>query len=218
MKITSLQIATADLDRSIKFYRDTLGLPLVEQAADRAQIQVGSSLLTLAAADTLLPGIYHFAFNIPENQLDAAQHWLSTRRPLIPDASGQTVFHSDNWNSDQVYFLDPDGNILELIARHTLPETRSDSPFSAASLLCISEIGVATASVDETVAAFKRDYDLDVYISRGEQFAPVGDERGLLITVKEGRLWFPDQTQPARFLPLTVAIVDGRGVGQTLHY
>ncbi len=218
MNITGLHINVADLDRSIEFYRDMLGLPLIEQPPDRVQIQIGWSVLTLIESETPLPSIYHFAFNIPENQLDAAQHWLSTRSPLIPDASEQRVFHSDSWNSDQVYFLDPDGNILELIARHTLPETRSDAPFSAASLLCISEIGVAAASVDERVSQFKRDYNLDVYISRGEQFAPVGDENGLLITVKEGRLWFPDQTQPARFLPLVIDIIDGRGVGQVLRF
>ena len=35
-------------------------------------------------------------------------------------------------------------------------------------------------------------------------FTPVGDEQGLFVVVKRGRMWFPDTGKAAELLPITV--------------
>jgi hypothetical protein len=65
-------------------------------------------------------GAYHFAFNIPENQIRSAKEWLMPRTVLLKDEQGNDYFQHSGWNSEAVYFKDPAGNILEFIARHDL--------------------------------------------------------------------------------------------------
>lgn len=43
-----------------------------------------------------------------------------------------------------------------------------------------------------------------------DTFTALGDEHGLFIIVKRGRIWFPDTGIPAELVPLKVAVsVDG---------
>src|SRR5262249_11124640 len=179
------------------FYRNVLKLPLSTTSDQQFTVQAGTTQLTFSQAP--IAGVYHFAFDIPENQIAAAREWLHV--PLIKANDGRDEFFSENWNADNIYFYDPAGNILELIARHTLPNA-STEPFSEKSLLNISEIGVATADV----RAFTESSGLPHYGSSVAEFAPMGDEHGLLIVVKIGRIWFPDTGKPALEIPLRAVI------------
>ncbi len=116
------------------------------------------------------------------------------------------MFHSSDWDADNLYFYDPAGNILELIARHTL-DNKSNKAFNAQSLLNISEIGIATNDVAKQVEAIQAQINVNPYRWSGELgFAPVGDEHGLFIVVKHGRIWFPDTGVPAEYLPVNVTV------------
>src|SRR5262249_18269098 len=150
--------------------------------------QAGKTQLTFTQAP--VAGVYHFAFNIPENQFAAACDWLTV--PRIKAKDGRDTFFTESWNAHNVYFYDPADNILELIDRHTIANA-STEPFSEKSLLNISEIGVAV----EDVNAFTANSTLPYYGSHVDEFAPVGSENGLLIVVKIGRQWFPDTGRPA---------------------
>jgi len=136
--------------------------------------------------------IYHFAFNIPENQFAEARAWLTQRVPLVLGPDGEDLFTFESWNSHAIYFYDAAGNIVEFIARHDLPNS-SNQPFGPASLLSVSEIGWVVADVRAAVDTLQNDLGLSVYAnSLSDEFAAVGDPNGLFIVVKQERPWFPD--------------------------
>ena len=191
MEITTLRLQTAHLDAQRAFYTEVLGLPLIAQAPDAFTSRAGATHLTFASASgNVAP--YHFAFNIPRNKLNGAKQFLAAHVPLLTE-DGRDQFHSDDWNADMVYFRDPAGNIAECIARHTLA---NDAPgaFEPADILCVSEIGVPVNDVTDSIAALGTRLGLRPYGERSAQFAPMGDERGLLIMVQIGRHWYPNQT------------------------
>lgn len=210
MHMLALQLATTTLAQPRDFYTRVFGFPVVNATSEAVTLQVGTSRLTFAQVSAPLPGCYHFAFNIPTNQFAAAKRWLSQRVPLLTDAHGADEFHADDWNADMVYFGDSAGNVVELIARHTLPNA-SDVPFDGHSVLNISEIGVAVEDVPAQVAVIQAQTGASVYQGPGsDTFTPVGDEHGLLIVVQRGRIWIPDTGKPAEHLPVR-ALVAGDG-------
>jgi catechol 2,3-dioxygenase-like lactoylglutathione lyase family enzyme len=119
---TSLYIS--DLGRAVKFYREVLGLRLIEdkyfEGGRGAALQVGSgpSVLLLFRAELtlqggmLLPhgttGEGHVAFRIEAEEIPAWRERLRDHGVAIE----QEFAFGDNPPS--IYFRDPDGNVLEL--------------------------------------------------------------------------------------------------------
>ncbi len=204
MKILELELVTADLEAQRQFYVEVLGLKMLEFGKQHLTVQVGSSRLKLTL-QTAFTGRYHFAFDVPENQLLAAKNWLKTRAELIADVGGETIFESTNWNANMVYFRDPQGNILELIARHDL-QNSSDAKFSSSSFINISEIGLACDDVPEVASWLAQHLNLKIYKSSSDIFAPIGDAHGLLILVQNAREWFPSTGVFATPQPVTVQL------------
>jgi catechol 2,3-dioxygenase-like lactoylglutathione lyase family enzyme len=205
MQIDHLDLLAPDLAALRDFYAGRFDLTTHPSLPDRLELQVGTTRLVFTQAPVGWTGRYHFAFNIPENQYQEAKSWLAARVPLAADANGRDEFWSDDWNADILYFFDPAGNIGELIARHTLA-CASDVPFGPASLLAVSEIGLATPDVPATVADLSSRLGVVPYGETSDTFAPVGDERGLFIVVRAGRIWFPDTGILAESVPLTATI------------
>ena len=206
MYIDELELYAADLTPLRAFYGELLGLPVTGASNDtRLELRVGRSLLRFVYAPAGWQGVYHFAFNIPENQIAAGRAWLAQRVALIADSAGRNQFHSDDWDSDQCYFYDPAGNIGELIARHTLPNA-SGEPFGTASLLRVSEIGLVVEDVPAVVATLQAQLGLATYGSPSVSFAPLGDEHGLLILVPLGRIWFPETGIAAAPAPVRASL------------
>jgi catechol 2,3-dioxygenase-like lactoylglutathione lyase family enzyme len=204
MQICDLQLVTSALDQQYDFYTRVFGFAVLQQTQDMFVLQAGASRLTFTRTSNTRTGIAHFAFNIPENQFPAAKQWLQDRTPLSRNTNGVDEFFFEAWNAHALYFTDPDGNILELIARHTLPSA-SDRPFSGQSILNISEIGIVTEDVPAQVAAIEARIGATVYCGPGsDSFTPVGDEEGLFIVVKCGRMWFGDIGKPAERIPISV--------------
>jgi catechol 2,3-dioxygenase-like lactoylglutathione lyase family enzyme len=119
---TSLYIS--DLDRAVKFYREALGLRLIEdkyfEGGRGAALQVGSgpSILLLFRAELtlqggmLLPhgttGPGHVAFRIEAEEIPA---WRERLRDYGVAIEQEFAFGN---NPPSIYFRDPDGNVLEL--------------------------------------------------------------------------------------------------------
>ncbi|MCC4594597.1 hypothetical protein NRY95_01705 [Xanthomonas campestris pv. phormiicola] len=212
MRITQLSLPASDPAASTAFYRDVLQLPVAA-----TQVRIGWSLLDLLPADAEV-GSVHLAFNIPSARFDAASAWLSRRVPLLRDPLGESRFALDAaWQSQSVYFAGPDGAVLELIARKPLPaHAIADGAFSAAELLCISEIGLPSAQVPAVAAAAQDRMGLPPFMPASDVFAPLGDHEGLLIVVDGQRRWFPEQRQ-LPFAHGVRAVVEGVRGGQVLR-
>ncbi len=211
MRMTELRLKTADLQAQREYYAHILRLPVIAERGGCLTIQAGSTRLVFEQEDHWR-GRYHFAFDVPENQFDAAQKWITQRTSLVK-LDGQQAFKSAGWNANNFYFYDAEGNILECIARHNQANA-SDTPFSEKSLLYISEIGLATDDVTATVRDLCRNLNLSVYDGAGsDTFTAVGDEQGLFIVVKRGRIWYPNTGIASAVYPVTVELADAPEAG-----
>ncbi|MEA2574442.1 MAG: hypothetical protein QOH93_1740 [Chloroflexia bacterium] len=214
MKIIQLELQGNDLPALGQFYMDVLGLPATALEGTLS-VQVGSSQLVFRQSQLSNEQKYHVAFNVPPDRFEEAKAWISGRVPLLRSLSGEDSFNFANWNAHACYFLDPEGNILEFIARHALPDN-SQLPFDQRSILCISEIGLATEDVKATTQ-FLEAQGLPVYDGEGsDTFTALGDEHGLFIVIRRGRTWFPDSGTPAELLPLKVTVSIAPGATATL--
>ena len=203
MNISRLELSAKDLPAQRDFYGNILELPVTLDSAT-LEVKAGETNLVFTQAPSEFIGAYHFAFNIPENQYQAAKQWIASRIPLLQDNTGKEDFESTTWNSTSLYFLDAAGNILEFIARHTL-QNASNEEFDSRQILNVSEIGLPSEDVLELANALVTRLGLSVYQQEpNENFTPVGDENGLLILPAKDRIWMPDSGVPAKLLPVKV--------------
>ncbi len=208
MKIIYLELMTKDLQIQKDFYSKTLELPL--KASDtRLEVQAGQTTLVFTQAELGFDGAYHFAFNIPENQLFQAIQWSDRRFLLLHDDAGKEVFESKTWNSHSVYFKDPAGNVLEFIARHTM-DNAVEGDFDSRQIINISEIGLPSEDVIGLANDLCTKLELSVFRQEpNETFTPIGDNDGLFILPIKGRIWMPQSGVPAKLLPIKVKGIAG---------
>lgn len=102
--IAEIAFEVADLDRSVAFYREVVGLPLYSRGPEQAWFQVGSQRLALFARGRAGSG-QHFAFTIPEDKAEQVRSALAARG--FPE---ETMQQDDGLS---VYVRDPDGNKIE---------------------------------------------------------------------------------------------------------
>ena len=119
-------LTVSDLDRSIAFYRDTLGLPLAHTVPER-----GAAFLWIGAPGQAMLGLWsvgtaplhlrlHTAFTVSLDAVIAAVAALR-RAGITPRSTGGGPEISEPivfaWMpAASVYFDDPDGHSLEFIA------------------------------------------------------------------------------------------------------
>jgi catechol-2,3-dioxygenase len=203
MNLTEVCFATQVLDDMKTFYADELRLPLLEQTAKSITLEAGTTKLVFVQAAEGTTPFYHFAFDVPHNKLSEAKAWLSERVSLLEDEGEDEFEQPTGWNARAVYLLDPADNVVELIARRNLPNA-THRPFSVRDVLYVSEVGVPVKDVEVTVEELRHSLGLEVWNNQvSAQFAAVGDEQGLFIVVREGRIWFPI-VEPARAYPIAV--------------
>lgn len=197
MRFEEVWLTAEDPERLARFYRETLGLP----AAGPAAVRAGASILGFRQGHT--GGAHHFAFNVPHNQLQEAKAWVRRRAPIIAQ-DGREDYDFSAWDAEAFYFSDPEGNVVECIARRRLPNA-SDAPFGPGSLLEVSEVGLPVPDVGAAAVALRRALGVPEWRPPTPTFAPLGDEHGLLIVVNEGREWFPTH-RPAAVSAMSVRV------------
>ncbi len=199
MNILEVELFTDNIKETELFYTQTLGFAVVSKSDVSISFKTGKSTLVFIKSQNIKP-VYHFAFNIPNNQLNDAILWAAARLKLLEVEEGSCIANFDRWNAKSVYFYDNNGNILEFIARFDLDNT-SSLPFSSKSIQSISEIGFVTPDPVDVGDQMIKDYNLN-YFEKGaksKQFATLGDDNGLLIIVANNRKWYPTQIEAAPF-------------------
>ena len=196
-RILGLELLTAAPLAAMKdFYHGTLGLRVTDERDDRLTIAGGATPITFVrAADEKSRPFYHFAFNIPRNRIRAARDWQAKRTPLLPippalrdGAYPDDVVNFAHWNAHAVYFFDPAENVVEYIARHDLANDAPAGAFGSDEILYASEIAFVVDDVAATSKALQDVAGAGPYRGASAEFAAVGDERGLLLVMKRGRV------------------------------
>jgi len=126
-RIGHVHLTVADLDRSLRFYRDVLGFEVTTRyGSDAVFVSAGGyhhhiGLNTWAGRGAPPPppgttGLYHFAILYPDRKALAAavRRLLEARVPLEGSA--------DHGVSEAIYLRDPDGNGVELYRDRPEPE------------------------------------------------------------------------------------------------
>jgi catechol 2,3-dioxygenase-like lactoylglutathione lyase family enzyme len=114
--VNELVLEVVDLDESVRFYTEVLGLPLVERWEHRDAVWVMAGEQTRIGLWRPQVGIaggrggvhVHYAMHLPEEQYDAAVerlggHGLDVHEEVFEGGRGRAA-----------YVTDPDGHVVEL--------------------------------------------------------------------------------------------------------
>jgi catechol 2,3-dioxygenase-like lactoylglutathione lyase family enzyme len=195
--LREIRLAARRLDEQRAHYA-AFGLPATD--ADGALVvEVGDARLVLVPGE---PTPQHFAIRIPSASYADALDWLAERVDLLTE-DGSRAFAFPDWNADSAYFTDPDGNIVELIAHHDLPDPYAP-PFGPSALLGICEAGMPVDDVGAFLDELERRTGARRWSGNRETFAAAGTKAGSLIVVKRGRVWYPTDAAAATSPPVTV--------------
>lgn len=217
MDIQEIIIQTNNLNETRTFYSQVLGMDILIELDQSVSFRAGSSVLTFQQGSSSGHPAYHFAFNIPENQIQDAINWAHGKVELLAVTPKSNIADYQSWNAHAIYFTDNNGNVLEFIARHDL-KNASATAFTAATIECISEIGLVTDDVPNFTDQLMAAYSLTLFSKQPRQtnFAALGNDHGLFIIVGADRCWYPTNIPSKRF-PLKVVIGKG-ATNQVLEF
>lgn len=112
-----VRLKVADLDRSVTFYREAVGLEARGLSGRTAELRADGGdrpliVLEQLEGETIVPrrrtaGLYHFAILVPDRRTLG----LSLKKLI---AEGISVGQADHWVSEALYLSDPDGNGIEI--------------------------------------------------------------------------------------------------------
>jgi len=206
--ITRLRLQAHDLERMHAFYAHTMGFG-ADLARGALNVRTGGTTVEftggISSPEATDVPYYHIAWAIPENKLALAKEWLRQRTPLLKDPDGRDEFNFPRVNRHAVYFADPAGNILELIARHNLKDG-APGHFSLADILYVNHFGLVVDDVMQSIDQIQKALHLEPRWAPVDTFAQLGDEHRHLVLVSRERLWLPEGAKPAKVFPSEVVL------------
>jgi len=114
--VVHFSLPVTDLERSAKFYSELLGMKIIQKAPRMVFLKCGDDYFILAKDtpvkyESLEKTPVHHAFKVKAEDFEPAVEFLKQ--------NGVKIFHTEDrrdgvfWGR-QAYFLDPDGNKLEI--------------------------------------------------------------------------------------------------------
>jgi hypothetical protein len=209
------------------FYGKTLDLGVRDERADRFTVEAGETRITFVhdAQDGRWAGRLSITSPSTSRRTRSFRRSSGRRRGRrccrFPSATGAAGYPRTSWttatgNAHSIFFLDPAGNILEYIARHDL-KNGDRHPFSWGDILYASEIGLNRRRRGGDDRHGEGDGSaLAVQGAGADQFTAMGDEYGLLLLMKRGRVldFTGNEANGARIYPTTVTV---RGAKAARH-
>ena len=117
MFVSGVSIKVRDLERSLQFYQNVIGLRVLEKNMDKVMLTANgqSVLLSIEQPKNVVPkkgrttGLYHFALLLPKRSdlANVVRHFIDSE---VPFGSANHLV------SEALYLSDPDGNGIEIYA------------------------------------------------------------------------------------------------------
>ncbi|SCS43268.1 hypothetical protein [Staphylococcus caeli] len=199
MKFESITLLTSEFEDTLQFYEEILECPVISEDADMFTVQIGETQLQFCRTTDSNQPFYHFAIDIPYNHFyDIKAYFQNILFLSMEDGQHSTYF--EDFAAHAMYFNDPSGNIVELIAR--VSNMNDEPEFSR-----ISEIGFVCNDV-HTIYQALTNYNLTTH--QNAPFAPqqlnflgdTQDESYILLTPAGRRWYFSDNS--AETHPITI--------------
>jgi hypothetical protein len=214
MNIKEVLIQSSRLKELKEFYQSVLELTIESRGNDSIAIGMGRSSLIIEGTNIGSP-FYHFAINIPANKIEEARSWLFNKVELLwMEDYKNDIADFRNWHAKSIYFFDPVGNIVELIARFDLGNG-SNEKFSSEQFLSISEIGLVfpEIGIEQQTKKIIEECELPYFLKQPpmQHFKVLGDDEGLFIIVPENRNWYPTN-KPSGIYPLEITFESAAAV------
>lgn len=170
LALTGLTLRVQNLERQLAFYRNLLGLEVVQHQRLQTELALPGRHFTLTLqhepSAPLRPqptlGLYHFALLLPSRAALAAvfRRLVEARYPHFQGASDHGV-------SEALYLADPEGNGIELYR----DRPRAEWPFRGGHLAMVSE----RLELEALLAEAKAGRGLDPQTTLGHIHLHVGD-------------------------------------------
>jgi catechol 2,3-dioxygenase len=233
----AVRLTVADVDRSIAYYRDALGLAALRHEDGFAALGPagGPELLLLeelpgAPPSDGYPGLFHFALLLPE-RTDLARFLAHAARERVP-----LVGLSDHFVSEAIYLQDPDHHGIEIywdrpraawegqvgqrlgtwaldvdsvLAELSDPASEPFDGLAAGTVM--GHVHLRAADIAETIAFYRDAIGLELMAQLGEQaafLAAGGYHHHLGANVWETRRRDPAPSTTARLLEVTIVLPD----------
>jgi catechol 2,3-dioxygenase len=193
-EVGPVHLTVADLQRSLRYYREAVGLEVLEENGGVALGAGGRELLVLVEEPGARPayghtGLYHFALLLPD-RVDLARWLAHARRDDVP-----LVGLSDHFVSEAIYLSDPDGHGIEIywdrpreVWEGQVFERMTTLPLDVAGLLgevpvpdepfrglpagtSMGHVHLKVASIPETIAFYRDVLGFELMARLGEQAA-----------------------------------------------
>lgn len=192
MKILKIVFETVNIHEMKKFYTKTLEMTIVRENQSFFTVIAGNTLITFQQSPNVKAPLYHFALR---TSLPFYEYMFKKLKKcnvkILPNSEWEL---SGYWKGKQVYFTDPDGNIVEILEREIL---ESEGWYD------VCEVGLPCADVKDMgdfLSPIK-----NVNQTESANFRFYGDDFGSFVVVKEGRHWYPTN-RPATIHPIIVEV------------
>lgn len=191
--IRELVLECKDLALVKDFWVNRMGMELLAQNATSFSVRIGTSKLKFVRHPGNASPFYHFAVNIPENQIEQAFEWIRERAQVIrQDGTGAEIIHKPLFNAHSLFFHDPAGNVVELTARHVLTNTL-EGTFTKNMLLKISEVSIITKNTRECAELMTAQLGVREFERSTTGYKPIGGAEGILAFVVTGKTFLPSE-------------------------
>jgi catechol-2,3-dioxygenase len=192
MKLIHQKINVFCLKEMKEFFLEILEMEIIREDDHCFTIQAGKTKITFTQANDI--PFYHFAFRAGLEFYEFMYNKLNKLNLLLPNEEGEK---STYWGGKQLYFKDPDGNILEIIERENPNSEKLQGWYD------VCEMGLPTGDVQELSEFLQMIPNENK--STSETFRFYGDKRGNFILVKKVRHCYPTE-QPAEIHPLSIEV------------
>jgi catechol-2,3-dioxygenase len=180
MRIVQVSLVSNNLEKMKDFYTNDLEMELLSSTEDSFSVLVGTSKIVFNRSKKI--PYYHLCFRTGGQYFEDIFLKLDSKNRLLEDETGQKKMY---WKGKQAYFIDPDGNILEVLEREYIGENTPPLGW-----FDIGEIGLPVSNIKEAQKILSSYID-DIEKRDNDTFAFYGDPSGYLVLVKEGRNWYP---------------------------